>query len=194
MRIYIQPESVQITYDVIHSLSAAVNKNKSASSQVKTIITSPASSVDPVRSTPDITSNGSGQGLWSSSSNSSLLEPIPSSKVDPKKKSKAPRKHSAPVQPKSGALAAAMMAATVAGGSGFLDARKGIQQEDSRHNILRSKKSKVNLDDGDVPLPNSTVSSVNSSTVNIPSKLADIVTLEASSTPKIVDRKFVPLL
>lgn len=86
-----------------------------------------------------------------------------------------------------------MMAATVAGGSGFLDARKGIQQEDSRHNILRSKKSKVNLDDGDVPLPNSTVSSVNSSTVNIPSKLADIVTLEASSTTEIVDRKFVSL-
>lgn len=182
---------------MIHSLSAAVNKNKSASSQVKTIITSSSSSnlssIEPVRSSSDITSNGSST-LRSSASTSALLEPIPNSKLDPKKKSKTPRKHSAPVQPKSGALAAAMMAATVAGGSGIFDAgRKGMGQEESRHNILRSKKSKAAFDDSDVPLPNSTVSSANSSVVNIPSKLSDIVTLDtsapAATAAPIADRK-----
>lgn len=170
-----------MTYDVIHSLSAAVNKNKSANSQVKTIITSSASSsnlsaVEPVRSSSDITSNGSG-ALRASSSTSSLLEPMPTSKVDPKKKTKAPRKQSAPVQPKSGALAAAMMAATVAGGSGIFDARKGMAQDEAR----RNKKLKATFEDGDVPLPNSTISSANSSAVNVPSKLSDITTLNTSA-------------
>ncbi|KAI7873220.1 uncharacterized protein EV154DRAFT_528530 [Mucor mucedo] len=179
-----EPESIQITYDVLNSLSAAVNKNKNASNQ-KTVIKTSA----PVRSASDITSNGSSNALHSSSSASSLLEPAPIKSTDPKKKSKTPRKYSAPVQPKSGALAAAMMAASVAGGSGFLDARKGIQEES--RNILRNKRSKATLvphDDGDVPvpMPNSTLSSMNSSTVNIPSKLADIVTLE-TATPKVDD-------
>lgn len=163
-----------------------MNKNKSANNQ-KTVIKTSAS---PVRSSSDITSNGSVNTLHSSSSASSLLEPAPTKSIDPKKKSKTPRKYSAPVQPKSGALAAAMMAASVAGGSGFLDARKGIQEES--RNILRSKRSKATLiphDDGDVPMPNSTISSMNSSAVNIPSKLADIVTLE-TITPKIEDRRF----
>lgn len=172
---------------MLNSLSAAVNKNKNTSNQ-KTVIKTSA----PVRSASDITSNGSANTLNSSSSASSLLDPAPTKSTDPKKKSKTPRKYSAPVQPKSGALAAAMMAASVAGGSGFLDARKGIQEES--RNILRNKKSKATLvphDDGDVPvpMPNSTISSVNSSTVNVPSKLADIVTLE-TSTPKIEDRRF----
>ena len=169
-----------MTYDVIHSLSAAINKNKSA--QVKTIITT--SPVEPVRSTSDITSNKHNLTLRTSSSTSALLEPVPS-KVDAKKKAKTPRKHSAPVQPKSGALAAAMMAATVAGGSGILDARKNLQEETSK---LRNKKSKatIALEEAEVPIPNSFVSS--SSAVNIPSKLADIVTLDTQ--PAAANRKY----
>lgn len=81
-----------------------------------------------------------------------------------------------------------MMAATVAGGSGFFDARKGIQEES--RNILRNKRSKVTLVhqeeiESNVPLPNSTV---HSSVVNVPSKLADIVTLETPT--KVEDGKF----
>lgn len=98
-----------------------------------------------------------------------------------------------------------MMAATVAGGSGFLDARKGIQEE-SRGGILRGKRSKATLqlaDDGDVPaipLPNSNLSSSASSMVNVPSRLADSTTLtdvseaaaitEIPEVPKIKDRKY----
>lgn len=194
LTLFLQPESVQTTYDVLHSLSAAVNKNKSANNQ-KTVIKTSASPVAPVRSASDITSNGPTISLHSSSSASSLLEPVPTKSTDPKKKSKTPRKYSAPVQPKSGALAAAMMAASVAGGSGFLEARKGIQEES--RNILRNKRSKATLvhhEDGDVPvpMPNSTIASINSSTVNIPSKLADIVTLETAAT-KAEDRKFTLL-
>lgn len=169
-----------MTYDVIQSLSAAINKNKSQS--VKTIIKSSSSSaLDPVLSTSDITNNGSNISLQSSasSSNSSslLLDPICSSKSsnDIKKKTpKTPRKHSAPIQPKSGALAAAMMAATVAGGSGFLDARKGIQEESSR-SILRAKKSKASIQEEALETP---AVPIPSATVNVPSKLADSVTLE----------------
>ncbi|GAA5803830.1 hypothetical protein EDC94DRAFT_536683 [Helicostylum pulchrum] len=181
-----EPEALQITYDVIHSLSAAIKKNN-ANNQ-KTIIKT-VSSADPIRSASDITSNGSTVSLLSSSSASSLLEPLPTKSSDHKKKSKTPRKQSAPVQPKSGALAAAMMAATVAGGSGFFDARKGIQEES--RNILRNKKSKVALVhqeeiESTVPLPNSTV---HSSVVNVPSKLADIITLE---TPAKVEDVHAP--
>jgi hypothetical protein len=89
-----------------------------------------------------------------------------------------------------------MMAATVAGGSGFFDARKGIQEESSRH-LLRNKKSKTALaqllqeESEMVPLPNSTLVST---MVNEPSKLVDSVTLkntqEASSTTP-VDRKCI---
>jgi hypothetical protein len=81
-----------------------------------------------------------------------------------------------------------MMAATVAGGSGFFDARKGIQEESSRH-LLRNKKSKASLaqqlpEEDMVPLPNSTM-------VNVPSKLADSVTLNDTqeTTVTSVDRK-----
>ncbi|KAG2205633.1 hypothetical protein INT46_003460 [Mucor plumbeus] len=204
-----EPESLQTTYDVIHSLSAVVNKSKSTN-QVRTII---KSATDPVRSSSDITSNNSSTiSLSSTSSGNSLLDPnvspIPSRSSDPKKKTpKTPRKYSAPVQPKSGALAAAMMAATVAGGSGFLDARKGIQEE-SRGGILRGKRSKATLqlaDDGDVPaipLPNSNLSSSASSMVNVPSRLADSTTLtdvseaaaitEIPEVPKIKDPHAVP--
>ncbi|KAI8053664.1 uncharacterized protein B0P05DRAFT_561481 [Gilbertella persicaria] len=148
-----EPAPLQVTYDIIHSLSAAVNKNKN-SNQVKTII---KSSAEPIRSNSDITNTST----ISFSSSDGSITPLPSRSSDPKKKaSKAPRKYSAPAQPKSGALAAAMMAATVAGGSGILDARKGLHEE-SRH-FLRGKKSKSNLShheeaEDDIPLPNSTV-------------------------------------
>ena len=188
-------------------MSAVVNKSKSTN-HVRTII---KSATDPIRSTSDITSNNSSTvSLNSISSSNSLLDPnvspIPSRSSDPKKKTpKTPRKYSAPVQPKSGALAAAMMAATVAGGSGFLDARKGIHEE-SRGGLLRSKKSKATLytvDDSDVPsvpLPNSNLSSSASSMVNVPSRLVDSTTLtdvaaaeaitEIPEVPKIKDRKY----
>lgn len=188
-------------------MSAVANKSKSTN-QVRTII---KSATDPVRSTSDITSNNSSTiSLNSTSSSNSLLDPnvspIPSRSSDPKKKTpKTPRKYSAPVQPKSGALAAAMMAATVAGGSGFLDARKGIHEE-SRGGLLRSKRSKATLqsaDDSDVPaVPSlsSNVSSSASSMVNVPSRLVDSTILtdvaaaatisEIPEVPKIKDRKY----
>ncbi|KAI8646412.1 hypothetical protein BD408DRAFT_380453 [Parasitella parasitica] len=200
----VEPESLQITYDVIHSLSAVVNKSKSTN-QVRTII---KSATDPVRSASDVTSNNSSTVSLNtvSSLGNSLLDPavspVPSRSSDIKKKaSKTPRKHSAPVQPKSGALAAAMMAATVAGGSGFLGAGKGIQEEP--RGLLRKKKSKATLqsDDSDVPtipLPSSGVSSSASSMVNVPSRLADSTTFNTAATseipevPKIKDPHAVP--
>ncbi|KAL9548325.1 hypothetical protein MBANPS3_005731 [Mucor bainieri] len=199
-----EPEPLQTTYDVIHSLSAVVNKSKSTN-QVRTII---KSATDPIRSTSDITSNNSSTVSLNSlsSASSTLLDPsvspLPSRSSDPKKKTpKTPRKYSAPVQPKSGALAAAMMAATVAGGSGFLDARKGIQEES--RGLLRNKRSKATLhsDDSDippVPVPSSSVASSASSAVNVPSKLADSTTLkdvaetEIPEVPKVKDPHAVP--
>ncbi|CEI87900.1 hypothetical protein RMCBS344292_02305 [Rhizopus microsporus] len=117
-----KPVPLQTTYDVVHSLSASKLKGNN---QVKTIIRSAA---EPLPS--------------ASSSAASLpeLSSATSKPTDTKKKSSAPRKFSAPVKPKSGALAAAMMAATVAGGSGFFEARKELQEE--YQNILKSKKSK----------------------------------------------------
>ncbi|CEP12823.1 hypothetical protein [Parasitella parasitica] len=201
-----EPESLQTTYDVIHSLSAVNNKSKSTN-QVRTII---KSATDPVRSTSDNTNNNSSTvslSTMSSSANSLLdpaVSPIPSRSSDIKKKtSKTPRKHSAPVQPKSGALAAAMMAATVAGGSGFLGAGKGIQDEP--RGLLRKKKSKAALQSDDnsevppIPLPSSGVSSSASSMVNVPSRLADSTTFnnaaltsEIPQVPKIKDPHAVP--
>lgn len=102
------------------------------------------------------------------------------------------------MQPKSGALAAAMMAATVAGGSGFLDARKGIQEESSRPYLLRSKKSKVvltqQIHEAEIaPLPTSTLTSSASTMVSVPSKLTDSVTMndsqEESNATVSKDRK-----
>lgn len=91
-----------------------------------------------------------------------------------------------------------MMAASVAGGSGFLDARKGIQEES--RGLLRSKRSKATLQSEEsdippVPLPSSGLSSSASSMVNVPSKLADSTTLKDVATseipevPKVKDRK-----
>ncbi|OBZ89021.1 putative PH domain-containing protein C19A8.02 [Choanephora cucurbitarum] len=165
-----EPAPLQITYDIIHSLSAAVNKNKN-SHQVKTII---KSTPEPVRSNSDVLADHASTSSVHSTDGSNT--PLPSHSTDTKKKNaKAPRKHSAPTQPKSGALAAAMMAATVAGGSGFFDARKGLQEE-SRH-FLRGKKSKSNLsfhqEEEGVPMPNSTLQSVTTA-----------VTLKEAEKPK----------
>ncbi|KAI9487540.1 MAG: hypothetical protein EXX96DRAFT_535688 [Benjaminiella poitrasii] len=123
-----EPESLQTTYDVIRSLSAVVNKHKNASN-ARTII---KSATVPIR--PTLESSNSAP-------NNSISPILSNRSSEPKKKllasNKTPRKYSAPVQPKSGALAAAMMAATVAGGSGFFDAKKGIiQNEDSPRHIL----------------------------------------------------------
>ncbi len=63
-----------------------------------------------------------------------------------------PRKFSAPVKPKSGAIAAALTAATIAGGSGFLDARKEFQEE--YQNMLKDKRSKAVV--GDAPVVTTT--------------------------------------
>ncbi|KAI9279632.1 hypothetical protein BY458DRAFT_553750 [Sporodiniella umbellata] len=109
------PSPIQITYDTIHALSASKLKNNN---QVKQIIKSSAT-----------------EPTLSSSSLLPLPEPTKSS--DPKKKASTPRKFSAPLKPKSGALAAAMMAATVAGGSGFFDAKKELQEE--YQNMLKKK-------------------------------------------------------
>jgi hypothetical protein len=138
-------------------MSGATNKNKAAN-QTKTII---KSNTDPIKSHSDLTSNSSTVSLPSMSSQSPStyldpnVSPVPSRSTDTKKKSKAASKLG-PVQPKSGALAAAMMAASVAGGSGFLDARKAV--DESRSNALRNKKSKAALqDDTDsATLPSST--------------------------------------
>ncbi|CEG62748.1 hypothetical protein RMATCC62417_00026 [Rhizopus microsporus] len=117
-----KPAPLQTTYDVVHSLSASKLKGNN---QVKTIIRSAA---EPL---PSVSSSAASLPELSSATSKS---------TDTKKKSSAPRKFSAPVKPKSGALAAAMMAATVAGGSGFFEARKELQEE--YQNILKSKKSK----------------------------------------------------
>ncbi|KAI8994847.1 hypothetical protein BDB01DRAFT_846847 [Pilobolus umbonatus] len=146
-----KPASLQTTYDVIQSLSAAINRNNN--NEVKLIV---KSSPPPQPETPSLESS-----ISFGSSSGSLLEPItspiPSRSSDTKKKQKASRKFPAPLQPKSGALAAAMMAASVAGGAGFLDAGKDIQEE-SRH-LLKNKKSKLNLVDNNesaISLPDST--------------------------------------
>lgn len=52
------------------------------------------------------------------------------------------------MKPKSGAIAAALTAATIAGGSGFLDARKEFQEE--YQNMLKDKRSKAVV--GDAPV------------------------------------------
>ncbi|KAG1381717.1 hypothetical protein G6F61_002916 [Rhizopus arrhizus] len=114
-----KPSPIQTTYDIIHALSASKFKSNN---QVKTII---KSSAEPSPS----------------SSTLSLPDLIPSRSTETKKKPSAPRKFSAPVKPKSGALAAAMMAATVAGGSGFFDAKKELQEE--YQNMLKNKKTKA---------------------------------------------------
>lgn len=115
-----KPSSIQITYDIIHALSASKLKSNN---QVKQIIKSSATEPIP------------------SGSTLSLPEPITSRSTETKKKSSAPRKFSAPLKPKSGALAAAMMAATVAGGSGFFDAKKELQEE--YQHMLKTKKPKA---------------------------------------------------
>ncbi|CAO3658004.1 unnamed protein product [Rhizopus stolonifer] len=115
-----KPSPIQITYDIIHALSASKLKSNN---QVKQIIKSSATEPIP------------------SGSTLSLPEPTTSRSTEIKKKSSAPRKFSAPLKPKSGALAAAMMAATVAGGSGFFDAKKELQEE--YQHMLKTKKPKA---------------------------------------------------
>ncbi|KAG1312791.1 hypothetical protein G6F64_002745 [Rhizopus arrhizus] len=122
--------SLQTTYDIIHALSASKHKNNN---QVKTIIKSAAEPSPSSLSLPEIS-------------------PIPSRSTDTKKKMTTPRKFSAPVKPKSGAIAAALTAATIAGGSGFLDARKEFQEE--YQNMLKDKRSKAVV--GDAPVVTTT--------------------------------------
>ncbi|KAI7900458.1 uncharacterized protein BX663DRAFT_517696 [Cokeromyces recurvatus] len=126
-----EPESLQTTYDVIHSMSTAVKGNKSSSKSFKTTVIK--SATDPLYSTTTTTTTDNANTVPNASLYSLPLDQL--SSTDLKKKlnnNKSPRKFPAPIQPKSGALAAAMMAATVAGGSGIFDARKNIiQQEDS---------------------------------------------------------------
>lgn len=109
---------------MIHSLSV-----KSKPYQAKTIVKS-ATEPTPIKVEVNPSSSTASTHSVSSSTNNStsslLLDtPLPTKSSDIKKKL-SPRKFSAPVQPKSGALAAAVMAASVAGG---FDARKAIESQ-----------------------------------------------------------------
>ena len=96
---------VQVLYDVLHSMSASINKSQTT--QV-------------IQKKPEETAE--------------IYQPEPiASPVPEQKKKRKGRKSSAAKQPvpKSGALAAAMMAATVTGGTGFFDASKMMNIEET---------------------------------------------------------------
>ncbi|KAI8987418.1 hypothetical protein BDF20DRAFT_910043 [Mycotypha africana] len=154
-----KPEPAQIVYDVIQNMSTAVNRNTTITNYSNQNIHKPI--VDRVRSASDITSESMSSSsspapvLPSATASSITLEsPKPSRSTDTRKKpAKTPRKHSAPVQPgsKSGALAAAMMAATVAGGSGFFDAGRSFQSPSHELMPLSAKRhdeTKFNSNNG----------------------------------------------
>ncbi|KAI8143142.1 hypothetical protein BJV82DRAFT_611536 [Fennellomyces sp. T-0311] len=125
-----EPMPVQTLYDVLHSMSASINKSQTTQviQQQKKPESSPSESTTTTaeiyQSEPPISS------------------PVP----EPKKKRKG-RKSSAAKQPvpKTGALAAAMMAATVTGGTGFFDASKMMNIEETRKKMSDSSDSLMNV-------------------------------------------------
>ncbi|KAG0170006.1 SNF1-interacting protein [Apophysomyces sp. BC1015] len=121
-----EPTPLQTMYDVIHNLSAAMSKKKNNANQVTTIIkTEPAKA----RSSPDLYSTPSS----TPNSTADIHNPEPIGTPIPTKSKKKLRKTSGgtkSIPPKSGALAAAMMAATVAGGSGFFDVSRVTRIDD----------------------------------------------------------------
>ncbi|KAI8393812.1 uncharacterized protein BYT42DRAFT_552309 [Radiomyces spectabilis] len=132
-----KPVPLQTMYDILHHLSAAKSKSKNQP-QVTTIIKSEPSKV---RSSPDLfRHNHASADLHSADS---AKPPIPSKSTE--KKKRAHRKSSGSskpvIQPKS-ALAAAMMAATVTGSSGFFDANKVARLEEGHRQAQKQGKSK----------------------------------------------------
>ncbi|KAI9268822.1 hypothetical protein BDA99DRAFT_546152 [Phascolomyces articulosus] len=124
-----EPMPLQILYDVLHSMSASVNKSQTTQVIQQQKKSEPAV----VQPTPEVTTAEIYQ------SEPPIASPVP----EPKKKRKG-RKSSASNKPipKSGALAAAMMAATVAGGSGFFDASKMVNMEEVQKRGSSSSNSK----------------------------------------------------
>ncbi|KAI9494450.1 hypothetical protein BDB00DRAFT_818072 [Zychaea mexicana] len=112
-----EPMLLQTLYDVLHSMSASLNK-----SQTTQVIQQKKAEPTVSQSMPDMTTAEIYQP------EPPIASPVPESKR--KRKARKSSGANKPV-PKSGALAAAMMAATVAGGSGFFDASKMVNIEDA---------------------------------------------------------------
>lgn len=173
-----EPWPLQVMYDVIRNMSAAMSKNSTVTTIIKK---SEQQRHHPIRmrSTPDLHAAAAATSATMSPSSSATttttttatgefyqpepaLSPIPDSKD--KKKQRKPRKSSGsnkPV-PKSGALAAAMMAATVAGGSGFFDASKLVRMEEAMQKnsskqrppqVVPESSSSISLDQEKPPVP-----------------------------------------
>lgn len=127
--------SLQVMYDVMRNISASASKNKS---DQKTTMTRTEHHPLKVHSTPDLhaASNATPSASSSATTTSNtpdIYQPEPVGSPIPDKKKRKPRKSSGsnkPV-PKTGALAAAMMAATVAGGSGFFDVDRIAKLEEA---------------------------------------------------------------
>lgn len=126
-------------YDILHHMSAAMSKKKNTS--VTTII-----KTEPVkaRSSPELLGHNNNHGDMHHLEPAS--SPIPTSSTSSKlerirknRKGNKDKDHNKDnkIQPKSGALAAAMMAATVAGGSNIFDVSK-VNQSNNNNNNSRS--------------------------------------------------------
>ncbi|KAF7732102.1 SNF1-interacting protein [Apophysomyces ossiformis] len=134
-----EPTPLQTMYDVIHNLSAAMGKRKNNNNQVTTIIKSEPTKA---RSSPELVSSTSS----TSSSTPDIHNPEPVGSPLPSKSKKKLRKTSGgtkPIPPKSGALAAAMMAATVAGGSGFFDVSRVTRMEEDNTDSQKQIKAEA---------------------------------------------------
>lgn len=117
-------------YDILHHMSAAISKKKKSGTMTTIIKSEPVKS----QSTPDLTQQQSRSDSNNNSSSGDINDPeapsapIPSSssRLEFIRKKRGARISSSNTghQPKSGALAAAMMAATVAGSGSFFDVNK----------------------------------------------------------------------
>ncbi|KAI9027345.1 hypothetical protein CLU79DRAFT_833263 [Phycomyces nitens] len=132
------PLPLQSLYDILQHLSAATSKKKKTD-QVTTIKVEPVKSA----SSPDFSTTLPVPDI---------IQPEPSTSPQPtkaEKKKRAHRKSTAadkkPLFPaKTGALATAMMAATVAGGNGFFDVNRVARIEEAQKQV--KQKPVLNLD------------------------------------------------
>ncbi|KAL0094082.1 hypothetical protein F4703DRAFT_1924803 [Phycomyces blakesleeanus] len=126
------PLPLQSLYDILHHLSAATSKKKK-NDQITTIKVEPVKSA----SSPDFSTTVPVPDI---------IQPEPSNSPQPtkaEKKKRAHRKSTAadkrPIFPaKTGALATAMMAATVAGGNGFFDVNRVARIEEAQKQVKQT--------------------------------------------------------